>query len=188
MTSALLIPCDTTQWIDENTLAFISIIVGVISIIITLLAIFGLKIALPHTHKWRKNQIDEIPSDFYGYYPNKYYIQPYFTFIDTESEDSAKHRLRDFFLKEVFVKNSTKPTLYCLLGDTGTGKTAALVHLYADYINRHSAKSTYQIKILSLELFFQTLAILFRCQIDSLSRLCNLEKKDLLSACFDKSS
>ena len=150
MTSALLIPCDTTQWIDENTLAFISIIVGVISIIITLLAIFGLKIALPHTHKWRKNQIDEIPSDFYGYYPNKYYIQPYFTFIDTESEDSAKHRLRDFFLKEVFVKNSTKPTLYCLLGDTGTGKTAALVHLYADYINRHSAKSTYQIKILSL--------------------------------------
>ena len=139
MTPILLIPCDITQWIDENTLAFISIIVGVIGIFITILSIVGVKITLPHTHKWRRNQIDEIPNDFYGYYPNKNFIQPYFTFIDTESGDSAEHRLRDFFLKEVFVKNSTKPTLYCLLGDTGTGKTAALVHLYADYINCHSA-------------------------------------------------
>ncbi|MBR5352176.1 MAG: tetratricopeptide repeat protein, partial [Bacteroidales bacterium] len=150
MTPILLIPCDITQWIDENTLAFISIIVGVIGIFITILSIVGVKITLPHTRKWRRNQIDEIPNDFDGYYPNKNFIQPYFTFIDTESGDSAEHRLRDFFLKEVFVKNSTKPTLYCLLGDTGTGKTAALVHLYADYINCHSAKSNYQIKILSL--------------------------------------
>ncbi len=140
--------CNISQWIDANTLSFWSIIIGLIGIITTILAIFGFKIVLPHTRKWRKEQIEDIPDAFWGYYPNKNYIQPYFTFVDTR--DNNPQLLRDYFLKKVFIKDTAEPKIYCLLGDTGTGKTAALVHLYADYIHNHSAKSPYHIKILSL--------------------------------------
>ena len=151
MTPILLIPCDITQWIDENTLAFISIIVGVIGIIITILSIVGIKITLPHTRKWRKEQIKCIPNDFYGYYPNKNYIPPYFSFLDTEKNEHIKHLLHDYFIKEVFIKNTKEPSLFCILGDTGTGKTAALVHLFTNYINCHTPKDLpYSIKIFSL--------------------------------------
>ena len=140
--------CNISQWIDANTLSFWSIIIGLIGIITTILAIFGFKIVLPHTRNWRKEQIEDIPDAFWGYYPNKNYIQPYFTFVDTR--DNNPQLLRDYFLKKVFIKDTAEPKIYCLLGDTGTGKTAALVHLYADYIHSHSAKSPYHIKILSL--------------------------------------
>lgn len=144
MIQPILIPCNIVQWIDTNTL------VSVIGIIVTLLAIFGVTITFPLTRKWRKEQLDNIPDDFSSHYPNENYIQPYFTFVKSGEANQSKQLLNDYFLKKVFIKNTTEPKLFCLLGDTGTGKTAALVHLYADYIHSHSAKSPYQIKILSL--------------------------------------
>ena len=98
------------------------------------------------TQKWREETLRNIPRDFFSHYPNKNYIQPYFSLAGQEE----KQPLKDYFLEKVFVNDSTEHRLFCLLGDTGTGKTAALVNLYADYINSHSPESPYRIQILSL--------------------------------------
>ena len=100
--------------------------------------------------EWRKLQLRNIPPDFERHYPNENYVQPYFTFVEPKEGKKNKLLLRDFFLKEVFINATKEDKLYLLLGDTGTGKTAALVHLYADYINSHT-EHDYSIKLLSLK-------------------------------------
>jgi tetratricopeptide (TPR) repeat protein len=100
--------------------------------------------------EWRKLQLRSIPPDFERHYPNENYIQPYFTFVKPKKGKENKQLLGDYFLKDVFINATKEDKLYLLLGDTGTGKTAALVHLYADYINCHTEQD-YAIRILSLK-------------------------------------
>ncbi len=100
--------------------------------------------------EWRKLQLKSIPPDFERHYPNENYIQPYFTFVKPKKGKENKQLLGDYFLKDVFINATKEDKLYLLLGDTGTGKTAALVHLYADYINCHTEQD-YAIRILSLK-------------------------------------
>ena len=62
------------------------------------------------------------------------YIQPYVI----HNGGSSKQLLHDFFIKKVFIKESTEPNdVYIIFGDTGTGKTAALVHLFDDYVTQY---------------------------------------------------
>ena len=62
------------------------------------------------------------------------YIQPYII----HNGGSSKQLLHDFFIKKVFTKESTEPNdVYIIFGDTGTGKTAALVHLFDDYVTQY---------------------------------------------------
>ncbi len=65
---------------------------------------------------------------------SKIYIQPYII----HNGGTSKQLLHDFFIKKVFIKESTEPNdVYIIFGDTGTGKTAALVHLFDDYVNQY---------------------------------------------------
>ena len=152
------------KWFTNNSSAIIvAVIAGVVVTVISLIIQHSLNIrAKKHaiekekiekeraekekTQKWREETLRNIPRDFFSHYPNKNYIQPYFSFAGQEE----KQPLKDYFLEKVFVNDSTEHRLFCLLGDTGTGKTAALVNLYADYINSHSPESPYRIQILSL--------------------------------------
>ena len=152
------------KWFTNNSSAIIvAVIAGVVVTVISLIIQRSLNIrAKKHaiekekiekeraekekTQKWREETLRNIPRDFFSHYPNKNYIQPYFSFAGQE----GKQPLKDYFLEKVFVNDSTEHRLFCLLGDTGTGKTAALVNLYADYINSHSPESPYRIQILSL--------------------------------------
>lgn len=62
------------------------------------------------------------------------YIQPYIIY----NGGTSKQLLHDFFIKKVFTKESTEPNdVYIIFGDTGTGKTAALVHLFDDYVTQY---------------------------------------------------
>ena len=141
---------DLGQWVSNNILDIIGVILAVV-------ALFGGTIVVTNNRKWRKDYRSKIPNDFKDERGlNKIYIQPYFTFLPKEEKDKEpqvppKQLLNDFFIQEVFVKNSDKDKVYCLLGDTGTGKTAALVHLFADYINSHKKSNLpYEVRILSL--------------------------------------
>ena len=159
----------------ENTLVFIFKILDWIT---TLLDFFGIKITLPHTRRWHKEYIDNnITNEFSNYLPSdsssntnnnietskeedingNIYIQPYITTIppkdgvQTALQIKNPILLKDFFLKQVFVKRSKLPKVYLLLGNTGSGKTSALVHLFTDYINCHTQSNLpYNIRIYSL--------------------------------------
>lgn len=98
--------------------------------------------------KWGKHQIsDELRNDFFGYYPNPHYFPLFFSAINAnKAEHDDPRPLLDYLLSQVL--ESKAPRHYLLLGDGGTGKTAALVHLYAKYVQKHPL--TDRITLLSL--------------------------------------
>lgn len=87
--------------------------------------------------KWGKHQIsDELRNDFSGYYPNPHYIPLCFSVINAnKAEHDDPRPLLDYLLSQVLESKAQRH--YLLLGDAGTGKTAALVHLYAKYLQKH---------------------------------------------------
>jgi len=162
--SLLLTTLNITQWLGDNVF---SIILALLTLLVAILTFLGIKIDLPHqTRKWRQKTIDEkLLDDFKDYNPNTnpqkdtpykenpieghIYVQPY---IEVHSPQGRKPDscLRDFFLKNVFVPQPVNKVFF-LLGNAGSGKTAALAHLLIDYINHHSQRTLpYDIFILSL--------------------------------------
>ena len=141
MTNLLQTICNITQWIDANTLAFIGIIVTIISISVTIWSI----IANRNKKRQQPSQGEQnvpiilhagIPEELKRQYllENKIYIQPYII----PNGSTSKKRLHDFFIKMVFTRESKEPhDVYIIFGDTGTGKTAALVHLFDDYVTQY---------------------------------------------------
>ena len=103
--------------------------------------------------KYRKKYIDNIHDDFdFNDYNDKYniYIQPFIS-KHSFSQAGKPQLLRDYFIKQEFIKNTEEPRVFCILGDTGTGKTAALVHLYHDYIKKRTRNNPpYDIHFVSL--------------------------------------
>ena len=94
------------------------------------------KINNNNTHQEDPNQLhSEIPEKLKNtYLLGDIYIQPYII----PNGSTSKKRLHDFFIKKVFTKESTEPNdVYIIFGDTGTGKTAALVHLFDDYVTQY---------------------------------------------------
>ena len=132
------------DWTNVNTI--VTIIVGVPTIIVLFKDYIFPK-------RWKKNYLsNHNPS------PNfdeemKYhkfggiYVQPYI-----QEKDGAPELLRDYFFNKVFVKEgSVKDKVFCILGDTGMGKTAALVNLYVEYINKYKKSNLpYDIWLFSL--------------------------------------
>ena len=97
------------------------------------------------TRKWCERGKNEL-----RYRPDKdkelYYIQPYIKEVipignKGEERNGEKILLKDFFLDKekrgILLKSSddTYHTAFCILGDTGSGKTTALHYLYIDYID-----------------------------------------------------
>lgn len=94
-------------------------------------------------HKINNNTHQENPNLLHSEIPEKLkntyllgdiYIQPYII----QNKSTSKKRLHDFFIKKVFTRESKEPNdVYIIFGDTGTGKTAALVHLFDDYVTQY---------------------------------------------------
>lgn len=94
--------------------------------------------------KWRERRKNEL-----RYRPDKdkelYYIMPYIKVIpignDGEEENGEAILLQKFFLDKengILLKDpgDTFQTAFCILGDTGSGKTTALHYLYIDYVDQ----------------------------------------------------
>lgn len=124
----------------------VNTIVTIISIVLTVLAI-GSGIAFKDRlfpRLWRKKYIREHnPTPHFDLEMDMrlkgsgIYVQP-----KIEMEDKGKKKvvklLRDYFFDEVFVEGTKKDErVFCILGDTGMGKTAALVNLFVDYVNHY---------------------------------------------------
>lgn len=65
---------------------------------------------------------------------------------------SERKRLMEYFVESFFQDKSDEGTDYCcLLGDSGSGKTSALVHLLINYVRKyHSEDRPYDIRIYSM--------------------------------------
>ena len=143
--------------IASNPLYIVLTILGSAASIIALVLMYK-KILLPY--KWRKNYRENIPEDLRkAYLKNKIYLQPYITTTPPQASHEPKNTklgnkelLRDYFINKVFIKESDENnTVFFLFGDSGTGKTAALVHLFDDYINKHNAYNIpFNIRLISL--------------------------------------
>ena len=122
------------QWCSDN-IALLSIIVTVISILVTIVSIIASK-KKKRQQSSKGVQNAQIPEGLLKQYlnENEIYIQPYIT----RKGNASKQLLHDFFLKEVFIKESVEPNdVYIIFGDTGSGKTSALVHLFDDYCTQY---------------------------------------------------
>ena len=112
------------------------------------------------TKKWRKLYKDNISETLRKeYLKNKIYIQPYITSTPpklsnepSNTEPKDLKLLKDYFVNEVFIKEPDEDsTVFFLFGDSGTGKSAALVNLFVDYIKEHNAKNLpFKIRLISL--------------------------------------
>ncbi len=111
---------------------------------------------------WQGKYIKQaIPESFRKEYlgPTQIYVQPFITpnrisLDHPETTDSGKQvLLKDYFITKVFTDTADEPTVICLLGDSGSGKSSALVHLLYDYIHHYKSKGQLpfpHIKLLSL--------------------------------------
>ena len=126
----------------------LTIIIGLSSVII------GRSISHDKTY-WNIYIRNYLSEDFIFYCRETTYIQPYITF-DTPmrvnfSGTTNKHLLLDYFINKVFVEQSNEPRLFCLIGDAGSGKTSALVHLFIEYVRAHKRNDMpYYIRLVSL--------------------------------------
>ena len=122
------------DWTILNTIVtIVSIVVGVVGISAVVYYLFP-KI-------WRKKYLAEHNPTPHFEQEMKYgdiYVQPK---IEMEDKDKKKivKLLRDYFFNDVFVKKGAKEDkkVFCILGDTGMGKTAALVNLFVDYVKHY---------------------------------------------------
>ncbi len=121
------------DWTILNTIVtIVSIVVGVVGISAFLYYLFP--------KLWRKKYLSEHNPTPHFEQEMKYggiYVQP-----KIEMEDKSKKKivklLRDYFFDEVFVKGTKNgERVFCILGDTGMGKTAALVNLFVDYVKHY---------------------------------------------------
>ena len=121
------------DWTILNTIVtIVSIVVGVVGISAVVYYLFP-KI-------WRKKYLAEHNPTPHFEQELKYggiYVQPK---IEMEDKDKKKivKLLRDYFFDEVFVEGTKNAErVFCILGDTGMGKTAALVNLFVDYVKHY---------------------------------------------------
>lgn len=99
---------------------------------------------------WQGKYIKQaIPEDVRKVYfrDNPIYIQPDINKNPIppdhpEKEDITNRvSLKDYFINKVFIDKTEEPHVICLLGDTGSGKSAALAHLLYDYIHHYPTKN-----------------------------------------------
>lgn len=90
-----------------------------------------------HLNKEKQNIIKEnlAGTDFHNYWQEKIYIP---MDITIDSEGNGKRLLLNKHLSSIIKKEQIESKYICLLGDTGSGKTDALVHFLIQYINKYS--------------------------------------------------
>lgn len=104
------------------------------------------KASLQSPPKWRKQYIENHLSDTAfedevarrtnnGIYvmPRLVEESPY----KTNAPQQTETFLNDFFIGKLFRKSHVGDRVFCILADTGMGKTTAMVNLFCDYINHY---------------------------------------------------
>lgn len=158
------VPMNTIQSMLD-ILAFIALLATIFTILYTLYkAYIGVKVFLKEKKSWRKTYMrDHIPHEF-GFYkkerlkdrcyiktriqtddPSKF-EEPYSAIANTVSDDFITH-----FVNKIF-KDENDDRLYCILAESGMGKSTALVNLFISYLLKYNgiSKMPFQIRLFSL--------------------------------------
>ena len=112
-------------------------IVGIIFAIVAIIAISLLvyDALRKHETKKRKREIDLDLNAFYDYVNEPFYIPA--NIRDLQSDNPNQSRPFFGYFLEIINRKQVDSRYICLLGETGSGKTDALVHLYLKYINEY---------------------------------------------------
>lgn len=145
--------------------------INLIIIIIIIIVLFLLKYSkISHlwikktwraNNKWRKNYIKNNLNNTYIEYKNNRLNNKYIsTRMQNEAPsiyeepkmsnaNSISNNFIEHFLNNIFIENN-KERLYCILADSGMGKTTALVNLFISYINKYKESTVpFHIRLLT---------------------------------------
>ena len=136
------------------------------------------------TSKTKKTKDDNIQtnSSYKENIESDIYIQPYIKTPDNNPTPFFQLKrpelLRDFFIKKVFVRgrDTDIPNHYYLLGDSGSGKTNALVRLFYDYLHHYKHDYTEQEKTDCLPFNIRIFSLREENVFESIGKV-NVEKK-----------
>lgn len=137
-----------------------------------------------NTSKTKKTNFDNIQtnSSYKENIESDIYIQPYIKTPDNNPTPFFQLKrpelLRDFFIKKVFVRgrDTDIPNHYYLLGDSGSGKTNALVRLFYDYLHHYKHDYTEQEKTDCLPFNIRIFSLREENVFESIGKV-NVEKK-----------
>ena len=136
-----------------------------------------------NTSKTKKTKDDNIQTNSYTDNINSnIYIQPYIKTPDKKPTPFFQLKrpelLRDFFIYKVFVRrrDTNIPNYYFLLGDSGSGKTNALVRLFYDYLHHYKHDYTEQEKIDCLPYNIRIFSLREKNVFENIDKV-NVEKK-----------
>ena len=133
-------------------------VVGITVLIVIVALFIYYKYWVSQLKKWREEYVKKHnPTPHFEIEMNSrldgsgIYVQPK---IEMEDKDKKKvvKLLRDYFIDEVFVEGTKNgERVFCILGDIGMGKTAALVNFFVDYIQYYrKGNKPYDIWLYSL--------------------------------------
>lgn len=137
-----------------------------------------------NTSKTKKTKDDNIQtnSSYKDNISSNIYIQPYIKTPDKNPTPFFQLKrpelLRDFFINKVFVRgrDTDIPNHYYLLGDSGSGKTNALVRLFYDYLHHYKHDYTEQEKKDCLPYNIRIFSLREENVLESIDKV-NVEKK-----------
>lgn len=136
-----------------------------------------------NTSKTKKTKNDNIQTNSYTDNINSnIYIQPYIKTPDKNQTPFFQLKrpelLRDFFINKIFVRrrDTNIPNYYFLLGDSGSGKTNALVRLFYDYLHHYKHDYTEQEKIDCLPYNIRIFSLREKNVFENIDKV-NVEKK-----------
>ena len=132
--------------------------------------------------KKTKDDNNQTNSSYKDNIDSNIYIQPYIKTPDKNLTPSSPIQspelLKDFFIDEVFVRrrDTNIPNYYFLLGDSGSGKTNALVRLFYDYLHHYKHDYTKQEKTDCLPFNIRIFSLREENVFESIGKV-NVEKK-----------
>ena len=132
--------------------------------------------------KKTKDDNNQTNSSYKDNIDSNIYIQPYIKTPDNNLTPSSPIQspelLKDFFIDEVFVRrrDTNIPNYYFLLGDSGSGKTNALVRLFYDYLHHYKHDYTKQEKTDCLPFNIRIFSLREENVFESIGKV-NVEKK-----------
>ena len=129
------------EWLSTNPIfTILSFVAALFTIISAITIIYKWVCKLLNRRAKQTPYTSGLPHELQQQYLlGKIYIQPDITDTPPSVGNGTREPLHDFFLNKALIRNSKEPnTVYILFGDTGTGKTAALVHLYEEYNQRYA--------------------------------------------------
>lgn len=159
----------------------VGIIFAVVAIFAAILLLYGG--VRKYETKKRKRDIDLDLNDFQNYENEPFYIPA--NIRDLQSDEP--NLIRPFFeyFWEIINRKQVESRHICLLGETGSGKTDALVHLYLKYINEYCTQPSAipNIRLFSMKMGYPKLLKTIKSEIPQKKRRKTILLLDALDEC-----